>query len=126
TGPFEVFSRLPGATVRLIAAARAPVRSDHGMEFTPDATFDDAPALDVLCVPGGLGVVEMMEDAPLLEFLRRQGEHARYVTSVCSGGLLLGAAGLLRGYRATTHWLFHEMLPLFGAELVRERVVVDR
>ena len=73
TGPFEVFSRLPGCRVRLVAATRAPVRSDHGLTIAPDATFDDAPALDVLCVPGGLGVLDMMEDQALLAFLRRQG-----------------------------------------------------
>ena len=125
TGPFEVFSRLPDSRVQLIAATRAPVRSDHGLTIAPDATFEDAPACDVIVVPGGLGVVEMMEDEPLLGFLRRQGASARYVTSVCTGALLLGAAGLLRGRRATTHWMFQDMLSLFGAEPVRERVVVD-
>jgi cyclohexyl-isocyanide hydratase len=126
TGPYEVFSRMPGASVRLLAASASPVRSEWGLTITPDSTFADAGALDILCVPGGWGVNEQLENAPFLAFLREQGAGARYVTSVCSGSLLLGAAGLLRGYRATTHWMSLDMLTLFGAEPVDERVVVDR
>ena len=92
----------------------------------PDATFDRTPPLDIICVPGGVGVNAAMEDVALLEFLRARADHARYVTSVCTGALLLGAAGLLRGYRATTHWLSLDLLPLFGAHVVDERVVIDR
>ena len=126
TGPYEVLARLPGARVHLVASSREPVRSEWGLRITPDATFHDAPPLDILCVPGGWGVNAFLEDVPLLDFLRARGEHARYVTSVCSGALLLGAAGLLRGYRATTHWLSLDLLPLFGAEPVAHRVVRDR
>jgi cyclohexyl-isocyanide hydratase len=126
TGPYEVFTRLPDTQVYLVAATLAPVRSERGLTITPDATFEHAPPLDILCVPGGVGVNAMMEDRALLQFLQTQGRTARYVTSVCTGALLLGAAGLLRGYRATTHWLSLDLLPLFGAQTVEERVVIDR
>ena len=126
TGPYEVFARLPGTKVYLIAAALAPVRSERGLTIAPDATFESAPLLDILCVPGGPGVDAMMEDEGLLGFLRARAPGARYVTSVCTGALVLGAAGLLHGYRATTHWLSQGMLVLFGAEPVDARVVIDR
>jgi cyclohexyl-isocyanide hydratase len=126
TGPYEVLARMPGTRVLLLASGRQPVRSEWGLTITPDASFDDAPPIDVLCVPGGWGVNARLEDAALLAFLRTRGARARYVTSVCSGALLLGAAGLLRGYRATTHWLSLDLLSLFGAEAVEERVVRDR
>ena len=126
TGPYEVFSRLPKTKVYLVAATLAPVRSERGLTIVPDATFESVPALDILCVPGGPGVDAMMENEGLLQFLRARAPHARYVTSVCTGALVLGAAGLLRGYRATTHWLSWDLLRLFGAEPVDERVVIDR
>jgi cyclohexyl-isocyanide hydratase len=126
TGPYEVFARMPDTTVRLIAATMAPVRSERGLTIVPDTTFDRVPALDILFAPGGVGVNAMMEDETLLGFLRLHGEQARYVTSACTGALLLGAAGLLRGYRATTHWLSLDLLRAFGAEPVEERVVIDR
>ena len=126
TGPYEVFSRMPHTKVALLAASPAPVRTEWGLSIAPDATFADAPQLDVLCVPGGWGVNAMLENAELLTFLNERAAQARYVTSVCSGALLLGAAGLLRGYRASTHWMSLDLLPLFGAIPVRERVVVDR
>jgi cyclohexyl-isocyanide hydratase len=126
TGPYEVFSRLPKTKVHLVAATLAPVRSERGLTIVPDATFESVPALDILCVPGGPGVDAMMEDEGLLQFLRARAPHARYVTSVCTGALVLGTAGLLRGYRATTHWLSWDLLRLFGAEPVDERVVMDR
>ena len=126
TGPYEVLARMPQSRVDLIAASMAPVRTEWGLTITPDVTFDDAPPLDMLCVPGGWGVDARLDDERLLGFLRLHGAHARYVTSVCSGALLLGAAGLLRGYRATTHWLSLDLLPFFGAEPVDERVVIDR
>ena len=125
-GPYEVLARMPGTTVYLVADTLAPVRTERGLTITPDSTFDDVPPLDVICVPGGPGVDPLMEDARLLGFLRAQAPRARYVTSVCTGALLLGAAGLLQGYRATTHWLSLDLLPLFGAVPVKERVVVDR
>jgi cyclohexyl-isocyanide hydratase len=126
TGPYEVFSRMRGATVKLLAKTLSPVRSEWGLTIAPDEAFADAGVLDILCVPGGWGVNEQLENEPFLEFLHSQGAHARYVTSVCSGALLLGAAGLLKGYRATTHWMSLDLLTLFGAEPVDERVVIDR
>ncbi len=126
TGPFEVFGRIPGASVLALSATLDPVTSDTGLKVLPDQTFAESPPLDVLCVPGGPGVNRMLEDPTFLEFLRVQGAQARYVTSVCSGSLLLGAAGLLKGYRASSHWMSMEFLPLFGAIATDARVVVDR
>jgi cyclohexyl-isocyanide hydratase len=126
TGPYEVLARMPNTRVHLVAASTAPVRTEWGLTITPDVSFHDAPPLDLLCVPGGWGIDAYLEDEGLLGFLRARAPDARYVTSVCSGALLLGAAGLLRGYRATTHWLSLDLLPLFGAEPVKERVVRDR
>jgi cyclohexyl-isocyanide hydratase len=126
TGPYEVLARMPGTRVSLIAGHGDAARSEWGLRILPDATFDDAPRLDVLFVPGGWGVNAALEDDALLAFLARRAPEARYVTSVCSGSLLLGAAGLLRGYRATTHWMSHDLLALFGADAVAERVVRDR
>ena len=126
TGPYEVFTRMPNTTVHLVAATLAPVRSERGLTITPDVTFDQVSPVDILFVPGGPGVDPLMEDSALLEFLRKQAAQARYATSVCTGALLLGAAGLLRGYRATTHWLSLDLLLLFGAQPVQERVVIDR
>lgn len=126
TGPYEVLARMPETHVSLVASTREPVRSEWGLVIQPDATFDDAPPIDILCVPGGWGVNACLGDEAMLAFLRERGAVARFVTSVCSGALLLGAAGLLRGYRATTHWLSLDLLPLFGAEAVEERVVLDR
>lgn len=126
TGPFEVLGRIPGARVVAVAADLGLVTSDTGLRIAPDLSFADAPAFDVICVPGGPGVNPMLEDEALLGFLRAQGQHAAYLTSVCTGSLLLGAAGLLRGYRASTHWMSMDLLALFGAIPVRERVVIDR
>jgi cyclohexyl-isocyanide hydratase len=126
TGPFEVFGRIPDALVRAVAAGRDPVASDTGLLVLPHQTLAESAQFDVICVPGGPGVNEMLEDAELIPWLERQGAAARFVTSVCSGSLLLGAAGLLQGYRAATHWLSLELLPLFGAIPVSDRVVIDR
>jgi cyclohexyl-isocyanide hydratase len=126
TGAYEVLARLPGARVSLVAATTEPVRTEFGLTITPDATFAAALAADIVCVPGGWAITDHLDDDEMLDFLRAQAKRARYVTSVCTGALLLGAAGLLRGYRATTHWQSLEMLRLFGAEPVNERVVVDR
>jgi cyclohexyl-isocyanide hydratase len=126
TGPYEVFSRMPDTRVHLVASTADPVPSEKGLTIIPDATFERLPQMDILCVPGGVGVNRMMEDDALLHFLQSQSDQVRFVTSVCTGALLLGAAGLLRGYRATTHWLSLDLLPLFGAEPVDERVVIDR
>ncbi|CAN5473665.1 DJ-1/PfpI family protein [soil metagenome] len=125
TGPYEVFARMPSTTVHLLAETHQPVRSERGLTLVPDATWATSPALDVIFVPGGVGVNAMMEHTPLLNFLQQQSTVATYITAVCTGTLVLGAAGLLRGYRAATHWLSMDLLPLFGAEPVHERVVVD-
>lgn len=125
TGPYEVFSRLPNATVRLYATGNAPVRDVRGLRLVPDATLDEAPQLDVLHVPGGAGQEDLMHDEAVLDWLRRQAGGARAVFSVCTGALILGAAGLLHGRRATTYWSAFPLLPSFGAIPVDERVVVD-
>jgi cyclohexyl-isocyanide hydratase len=124
TGPYEVFGRLPDAQLLLVGQGEA--RSDTGLRLQPDASYSDTPQLDVLFVPGGPGVNAAMEDEALLQFLRKQAGRAAWVTSVCTGALVLGAAGLLRGYRATTHWLSLDLLKPFGATPVEERVVIDR
>lgn len=125
TGPYEVLARLPETEVDLLHHDLEPVPSDRGLVLTPTATFDSYGAPDILFVPGGPGQLAAMRDEALIGFLRRAGEHAQYVTSVCTGSLLLGAAGLLVGRRATTHWSVLEQLALLGAEPVRERVVID-
>jgi cyclohexyl-isocyanide hydratase len=126
TGPYEVLARMPNTRVSLLASSVEPVRSEWGLTITPDFAFSEAPSFDVICVPGGWGVNALLTDENVLDFLRVQGERARYVTSVCSGALLLGAAGLLRGYRATTHWMSLDLLHHFDATPVAERVVRDR
>jgi len=125
TGPYEVLARLPGAQMHLLWKALDPVRSEHGLELLPTTGLDDCPPLDVVCVPGGPGINELLTDAQVLAFLRRAAESARWITAVCTGALALGAAGLLRGKRATTHWMSLEFLAAFGAAPVDERVVVD-
>lgn len=124
-GPYDVFASMPDTTVRLVWKTREPLMSATGMLLTPDTVFDDCPPLDVLCVPGGSGVGALLEDDATLAFVQRQARNARYVSSVCTGSLVLGAAGLLRGRRATTHWAFHSLLEPFGAIPVKERVVRD-
>jgi cyclohexyl-isocyanide hydratase len=126
TGPLQVFSSVPGATVHLIWKRIEPVASDSVMMLTPTITFADCPQLDVICVPGGFGTDDMVNDEEVLGFLRRQAKGAKYVTSVCTGSLVLGAAGLLQGYRATTHWSAMENLAPFGATPTKTRVCVDR
>ncbi|MHB1310894.1 MAG: DJ-1/PfpI family protein [Gemmatimonadaceae bacterium] len=126
TGAYEVLARLPDAESLLVALTRDRVVSDTGLAFSPDATFADVSSLDVLVVPGGPGATDAMVDDATLDFVSRAGEGAAWVTSVCTGALVLGAAGLLRGYRATTHWASMDLLPYFGATPVHERVVIDR
>ena len=125
TGPYEILSRMRDAETLLVAKTRDPVSAERGLSIVPTATFADCPPLDVICVPGGLGVNDAMGDPETLAFVRKSAEHARYVTSVCTGSLVLGAAGLLRGRRAASHWLSREALRKFGAEPSGERVVVD-
>jgi cyclohexyl-isocyanide hydratase len=125
TGPFEVLSRIPNATYRIYGKTAAPVRDLKGLLLTPDGTLADAPPLDVLHVPGGHGQEALMEDAEVLGWIRQQAAGASSIFSVCTGALLCGAAGLLKGRRATTHWASFHLLPYFGAIPVNERVVVD-
>ena len=126
TGPYEVFGRLPETKVLLIAERLQPVKSDNGLLLAPDTTFETAVQVDVLFVPGGRGIFDAMQNKKLTSFLQRQAENAKYVTSVCTGSLVLAAAGLLNGYKATTHWLSLDLLKLFDVEVVEERVVIDR
>ena len=125
-GPFEVLARLPESSVRFVGARRGPVQAQHGLSLHVDTPYEECPQLDVLCVPGGPGQMACMEDAPLLRFLGAQAVGARWITSVCTGSLILGAAGLLQGYRATTHWRYMECLRDLGAVPVHKRVVADR
>jgi len=125
TGPLQVLHRLPGATTHIVARTRDPVPSDGPLTIQPTVTFAECPPLDLICAPGGFGVDQAMENEETIAFVRREGARARYVTSVCTGAFILGAAGLLRGKRATTHWAFHHLLPRVGAIPVQERVVRD-
>jgi cyclohexyl-isocyanide hydratase len=125
TGPFEVLSRIPNSTYRIYGQTTEPVRDLKGLRLTPDAALADAPQLDVLHVPGGFGQEALMEDAEVLGWIRQQSSGARSIFSVCTGALLFGAAGLLKGRRATTHWASFHLLPFFGAIPVNERVVID-
>ncbi len=126
TGPAQVLSRVPGAKVHLAWKTMEPLVTDVGFSLNPTITFENCPQFDVLCAPGGFGVIEQLDDAQTLDFLRAQGQGARYVTSVCNGSLLLGAAGLLQGYQSTCHWMWRHYLPQFGAQPVDARVVHDR
>jgi cyclohexyl-isocyanide hydratase len=125
TGPYEVLARLPNTKVHLVARSMAPVKTDRGMEIVPSVTFDQCPQLDLIMVPGGPGQQDLMEDPVAIEFLQRQAHGAKYITSVCTGSLVLGAAGLLKGRRATCHWAAIDHLKLLGAIPVSERVVID-
>jgi len=125
TGPYEVLARLPGAETLLLWKNLDPVRSEHGLTIQPMATLASCPPLDLILVPGGAGINPLLEDTEVLDFLRRAAGEARYVVGVCTGSLVLGAAGLLRGRRAGTHWMSRDMLRAFGAEPVAQRVVVD-
>lgn len=125
TGPFEVFSKMPGADVRLIWKTLDPVRAESGMRILPNTTLADCPPLDVIVVPGGPGMNALMEDAEVLDFLRHQAVGARFVASVCTGALVLGAAGLLTGKHATSHWSVRDLLAPLGAIPTNRRVVRD-
>ena len=126
TGPLQVLARLPQSTTHIVAKSAAPVPTDCGIALVPTCTFADCVPLDLICVPGGVaGVVGAIGDAETLAFVRRQAEGAKYVTSVCTGAFILGAAGLLRGRRATTHWAYTGLLPLVGATHEKGRVVRD-
>jgi len=126
TAPFELFHRVPDARVHLIWKDLEPVRADSGMGLLPNQTLRDCPELDVVFVPGGFGQRAMAKDEEVLSFLRQRGQTAKWVTSVCTGSLVLGAAGLLEGYAATTHWAYVDRLAAFGARYTKGRVVRDR
>ena len=126
TGPLQVFSSLPNTTVHLIWKRIEPVASDTVLTIMPTVSFADCPQLDVICVPGGAGTDDMVNDEEMLQFLRTQAVSAKYVTSVCTGSLVLGAAGLLKGYKAATHWAAMKYLEPYGAIPTKTRVCVDR
>jgi cyclohexyl-isocyanide hydratase len=126
TGPFEVLSRVPDSTFHVIGKTRDPVRDVRGLILTPEIAFAEAPQLDVLVVPGGVGQEDLMNDELTLSFIQDQAKASQYVFSVCTGALVCGAAGLLRGVKATTHWAAFHLLKYFGAIPVNHRVVVDR
>jgi cyclohexyl-isocyanide hydratase len=125
TGPLQVLSRLPGAAMHIVAKSEAPVPSDCGLSLVPTSTFAACPSLDAICVPGGFGVVEAIGDRETVDFVRRQADGAKYVTSVCTGAFVLGVAGLLKGRRATTHWAYTDLLPMVGAVHEKARIVKD-
>jgi len=125
TGPYEVFASAPDTEVHLIWKTTDPVISSTRLPFTPTIPFEDCPPLDVFCIPGGSGVNALLTDDDTLAFVRAQGETARYVTSVCTGSLVLGAAGLLKGKQATSHWNAIDFLPAYGAIPIEARVVRD-
>ena len=125
TGPFEVFSRIPGATCHVIAKDRKPIRDARGLILTPEKTYSEISRLDLLHVPGGPGQEALMDDKETLSFIREQAANVDYIFSVCTGALILGAAGLLVGKRATTHWAALHLLNYFGATPINERVVFD-
>ncbi len=125
TGPYEVLASLPGASMHLVWKTLDPVRSSTGLMLQPSVTMAACPPLDIICVPGGIGINSLLEDEEALGFLRGRAEGARYVTSVCTGALVLAAAGLLAGRRATTHWASHDLLGTLGAVPVQGRVVRD-
>jgi len=125
TGPFEVLSRLPDVVTHVISKTTDPVRDIKGLILTPEITIADAPDLDVLVVSGGLGQQNLMDDHEILSLIRKQFESGRYVFSVCTGALLCGAAGILKGKRGTTHWAAWDLLKYYGAEPVKSRFVID-
>lgn len=125
TGPLQVFAYLPEAETRVIWKTRDPIATQGGLRLVPDTVMSDCPQLDVICIPGGSGVLALMEDAEVLDFIRQQAAEARYVGSICTGSLVLGAAGLLKGKKATTHWAWIDLLATLGAIPTKDRVVRD-
>lgn len=125
TGPLQVLSRLPEVEIHLVAGALEPLPTDSVLSLNPTVTFDECPQADILCVPGGFGTEQAIADEVLIGFLRQQALGAQYVTSVCTGAFILGAAGLLEGKKATTHWAYRDALSLVGAIPTRGRVVRD-
>lgn len=126
TGPAQFLARMSDTAIHLVWKNTEPVMTDAGFAIVPTDSFGSCPSLDMICVPGGGGQLVLMQDPDVLGWLQAQGAHARYITSVCSGSLLLGAAGMMKGYRAGSHWAYRDKLPMFGAEPVADRVVKDR
>jgi cyclohexyl-isocyanide hydratase len=125
TGPLQVLNRMPNASTHIVAKSLDPVPSDCGLSLIPTTTFQDCPQLDLICVPGGAGVVKAMTDSETIDFVKRHAKDARYITSVCTGAFVLGMAGVLKGRRATTHWAYTDLLPKVGATFEKARVVWD-
>ncbi|MEM6925591.1 MAG: DJ-1/PfpI family protein [Myxococcota bacterium] len=125
TGPLQMLSRLPGCEAHVVAASLEPVPTDCPFAIVPSTTYDDCPPLHLLCIPGGFGTAGAIADGRTVDFVRAQGAWARLVTSVCTGAFVLGAAGLLDGRMATTHWAYHDLLSVVGAVPTEGRVVVD-
>lgn len=126
-GAYQALAFPPDTIIHLIWKTLTPITLYEGLTIVPTVTLEDCPPLDVICVPGGgLGQVEVMQNLEILDFLNQQGKKAQYVTSVCTGSMILAAAGLLQGYRATCHWAFRDQLAMLGVEVVPERVVIDR
>ncbi|NEU77426.1 DJ-1/PfpI family protein [Hassallia byssoidea VB512170] len=124
-GPQQVFSALPGIQIHRIWKTLDPIKTDDGMMVLPDTTFENCPRLDVVCIGGGIGQAAVVDDPEVLEFLRKQGSTAKFITSVCGGSEFLAKAGLLQGYRAATHWAARQQLAALGVEVATERVVID-
>lgn len=126
-GAYQVLAFPPNTQIHLLWKTLTSITSNEGLVLMPTVTLADCPRLDVICVPGGgLGQVDVMSDEEILAFLRKQGAIAQYVTSVCTGSLILASAGLLQGYRATCHWAFRDQLSMLGVDVVPKRVVIDR
>jgi len=126
-GAYQALASASNTKVHLIWKTLTPIVSNEGLILTPTVTVLNCPPLDVICVPGGgMGQIEVMKDAEILDFLQQQSKYARYVTSVCTGSMILAAAGLLQGYKATCHWAFRDQLTMLGVEVVAQRVVIDR
>jgi cyclohexyl-isocyanide hydratase len=125
TGPLQVLNRLPESKIHIIAKSLDPVPSDCGLSLLPTTTFKDCCQLDLICVPGGGGVVGVMTDLETVDFIREQAAGARYISSVCTGAFVLGVAGLLEGRLATTHWAYADLLTLVGATFEKARIVKD-
>lgn len=125
TGPLQVLSRAPEAVCHLVADTLAPVPTDTVLQIMPTTTFADCPPIDVLVVPGGFGVADAIRERTVVNFVRERANDAQWLTSVCTGAFILGAAGLLHGKRATTHWAYKELLPLVGAYVGGARVIRD-
>jgi cyclohexyl-isocyanide hydratase len=125
SGPVQFLSRLPGTKTHVVSKDGNSISTDCGFGIEPTGSFANCPQADILCMPGGHGVREAIGDAAIVEFVKAQAKAATWITSVCTGSFILGAAGLLKGKRATTHWAYTQLLPLFGATHEEARVVRD-